>query len=333
MNEPIRLRSVEFRREREAAWRALETIVDQVEKQGLRTLSAEQMTSLPMLYRTALSSLSVARAISLDRNVVEYLESLCARAWSAVYGGKTRLRDALSAFFTHVLPQTVRAHRWHVLLSALFLAVGTVAGLLIVLGDSDRFYSFVDAAYAGGRGPSASTESLRGVLYDDGESAADRLGAFASFLFTHNARIGILAFGLGFLAGIPVFFLLLMNGLLLGAFAALYHQRGLSFEFWGWVLPHGVTELLAVVLCGAGGLALGQALLFPGRHTRLGNLARRGREAAVIVMGAVVMLFFAGLIEGVFRQTVQHDGARYLMALATALLWAAYFGRVGRARR
>jgi len=62
---------------------------------------------------------------------------------------------------------------------------------------------------------------------------------------------------------IPVFLLLFLNGLTLGAFSALFASRGLAGDFWGWVLPHGLTELLAVVLC-AGGLVLAQALLFPG---------------------------------------------------------------------
>ena len=51
---------------------------------------------LPGLHRAALSSLSVARAISLDRNVVEYLEMLATRAHFAVYGTKRHLREAVA---------------------------------------------------------------------------------------------------------------------------------------------------------------------------------------------------------------------------------------------
>jgi len=70
-----------------------------------------------------------------------------------------------------------------------------------------------------------------------------------------------MAFALGFLAGIPTLILLLQNGLMLGAFAALYASRGLSWDLWGWLLPHGVTELLAVILCGAGGFMLAHAIV------------------------------------------------------------------------
>ena len=73
-----------------------------------------------------------------------------------------------------------------------------------------------------------------------------------------------------------------------------------------------------------------EALLFPGRHTRLRNLGLRGRDAGVVVLGAVVMLLLAGLVEGVFRQTVHSVEIRLLVAALTALGWTAYFTSAGR---
>lgn len=328
----MKLRSLEFRREREQAWSELESLLDQIDKRGLASLTAEDLSRLPMLYRGALSALSVARAISLDRNVVEYLEALTARAYYHVYGARRHLRETLSAFFLERLPRTVRELRGPLLLAALFMLAGFAVGFLATLGDMDRFFSFMSPGMSMGRDPSASTETLRSTLYDAGGGAKDRLAAFASFLFTHNARIGILAFALGFAAGLPVFLLLFINGLSLGAFAALFHARGLSVELWAWLLPHGVTELLAVVLCGAAGLAIARSLLFPGRHTRLANLAIEGRRAAMLVVGCVSLFFIAGLIEGIFRQTVHDVGVRYAVAAGTAALWIVYFGWVGRRR-
>jgi uncharacterized membrane protein SpoIIM required for sporulation len=329
--QSVSLKSFEFRREREATWEELERLIELVDKRGLRALTAEQLTRLPSLYRSTLSSLSVARSISLDRNLLEYLESLAARGYFAVYGTRRHLIETFRDFFAWRFPAQVRRFRWHVAVAALFLALGALAGFLITVDNPDRFYTFVDPAYADDRGPAASTAELRSALYDRGD-VGDALATFASFLFTHNARIGMLAFAVGFLAGLPVFLLLFQNGLLLGAFGALYQSRGLSVDFWGWVLPHGVTELLAVILCGGAGLVLAQALVFPGRSTRLRNLAAAGRRAAVIVIGAVVLFFIAGLIEGIFRQTVQSVPVRYAVAVATAAFWIYYFGWVGRRR-
>lgn len=330
--QALKLKSVEFRREREASWRELEELVSRVEKKGVRALAAAELARLPMLYRSALSSLSVARSISLDRNVVDYLESLTGRSYFCVYGTKRHLRDAIGDFFTHRFPASVRRFRWHIAVAGLALFLGALTAGVLVAGDQDKFYTFVSADYAQERGPASSTSELRDILYDDGGGAVERLTSFATFLFTHNARIGMLSFAVGFIAGVPVFLLMFLNGLTLGAFAALYHGRGLSVDFWGWVLPHGVTELSAIVLCGGGGLALAHALVFPGRHTRLRNLAIVGRDAAVLVLGAVFMLLCAGLIEGIFRQSVQSVPVRYAVALTTAVLWLFYFVRVGRGR-
>jgi hypothetical protein len=44
------------------------------------------------------------------------------------------------------------------------------------------------------------------------------------------------------------------------------------------------------------------------------------------------MLFVAGIIEGIFRQTVTDIYVRYGVAIGTGLVWAFYFGFVGRAR-
>ena len=326
------LKSAQFRKEREASWRELEHLVTLVEKSGVKALSARQLNRLPSLYRSAVSSLSVARAISLDKNLLTYLTALVGRAYIAIYGTKRRARHLVADFLVYRFPTAVRKNVWFVVASLLILTLGVVTGHVLTDVDPERYYSFVPVEMASGRTPAASTESLRGVLYDSGGGVLSSLGFFATYLFTHNAKIGLMAFALGFAAGAPVLYLLFYNGLILGAMASLYASRGLGFEFWAWVMPHGVTELGAVVLCGGAGLVLGWSLLFPGPHTRFQNLALRGREAAVIAIGCVGMFLLAGLIEGFFRQIVHSVTIRWAVAGTTLLFWLWYFLFLGRRR-
>lgn len=326
-----RLKSAAFRAEREGSWRELEQLVGRLEKGGLRALAPAELARLPALYRGALSSLSVARAISLDRNALDYLESLCARAYLAVYGTRRHLKEALADFALRRFPRAVRAHGGHLAVAVALMAIGTGVGFRLTTADPDRFYAFVDAAYAQGRGPASTTESLREVLYAK-EEASKLLKTFAMFLFQHNARIGLLAFAVGFAGAVPSALLLFTNGLILGAFGALYAGRGLSLDFWGWILPHGIPELTAVALCGAAGLALGQALLFPGQEQRLAGLARRGREASVVALGAVGLFFVAALIEGIFRQLVHSVPVRYAVAFGVAAVLFSWLATAGRER-
>ncbi len=326
------LKSYEFRREREPAWRELEALLGRSERSDVTQLSATDLARLPVLHRAALSSLSVARAISLDRNVVAYLEGLCARAYGVVYAARRPVLEAVLDFLRTRLPRAVRAHRGPLLFAFVAMLLGLGAGWALCATDPERYYAFVPEGLAGGRDPAASTAFLERGLYHT-EDDAGALAFFASFLFQHNAQIGILCFALGFLAGLPTFLLLFSNGLMLGAIAWLYDTRGLSLDLWGWLLPHGVPELTAIALCGAAGLLVARHLLFPGRLGRLESLAVHGREAGVLVLGAVLLLFGAGFVEGVLRQTITSVPVRYFMATCGLAALVAWFGLCGRERR
>ena len=95
----IVLKSSEFRKGRAEGWLELERLVTRVERQGIRRLSLDELQRLPILYRAALSSLSVARTIVLDRNLLLYLETLSIRAFLAVYGPRANPITGLRAFF------------------------------------------------------------------------------------------------------------------------------------------------------------------------------------------------------------------------------------------
>ena len=326
----FKLKSTQFRRERVESWRELEKLLSRVDKKGLRGLKHAELMRLPTLYRGAVSSLSVARAISLDRNLLEYLTNLTSRAYVVVYSSKKRPRDAVVDFLTRSWPRAVRRYWPYLAASVAILLLGALCGYALTAVDPERYYSFVPEEAAQGRTPATPTEELREVLYDTDDTPLATLNAFAAFLFTHNAKIGILCFALGFAAGAPTVLLLFFNGLIFGAMTALYASRGLGSEFLAWVLPHGVTELLAVCLCGAAGLVFGAAVVFPGRHSRLAGIARRGRRVGQVVIGAVVMLFLAALLEGFFRQLVLHEGVRWTVAALTAMAWAFFYSLCGR---
>ena len=332
MSRPVfELRSYAFRREREESWKELEKLVAAASS-GVRGMSAKDLARLPVLYRAAVSSLSVARAISLDRNLVEYLESLVSRAYFVVYGPKRRVRDVFLEFVFVAFPKAVREIRWYLLIVSLTLFVGYLIAYRQVVADEENFYQYVEEALASGRGPESSREELRDVLFAGEEQGADELSAFSGFLFKHNSGVGLLAFATGFLGGVPSELLIFQTGGMLGAFAAIHSNRNLDVELWSWLLPHGVTEILAILLCGAAGLLIGRAVLFPGRIGRLEAFARSGRRAGMVVLGSFILFAVAGVLEGVFRQRVQSIPIRYAVATFTAIFWTFYFVRCGRER-
>jgi len=328
------LKSTEFRKGREDGWRELETLVAHVERRGARSLSLYELQRLPVLYRAALSSLSVARTIALDRNLLLYLENLVLRAFLVVYGPRISPLEGMRTFFRFDLPAAVRAARWHIVIATLALLVGVAAGFMLTLQDEGWLSSLIPAGLAGGRGAA----STRAELYDKelfapSPGAVEAFGVFANVLFSHNTLVGVMTFGLGLAVGIPTLMLNVYQGLILGAFLALHYNRDLTVDFLGWISIHGTTELGALILLAAGGLVIAEKILFPGRYARIDNLALHGRQAAQIAAGAVLMLFVAAILEGGFRQLVASTPARFAIGIGMGALWIAYFSLCGRARQ
>jgi len=60
---------------------------------------------------------------------------------------------------------------------------------------------------------------------------------------------------------------------------------------------HGTLEISAIIIAGAGGLALGNGWLFPGTYSR-GYAFRQGAKRGLkIVIGTVPVFVFAGFVE------------------------------------
>jgi uncharacterized membrane protein SpoIIM required for sporulation len=321
MNAPADSRA--FRAAREADWRRLDDILTRAERKSVRVLPDEDLLALPVLYRGALSSLSVARETSLDHALVSYLEGLCARAYFFVYGVRTSPRERLIAFFARDWPAAVCALWKETLISLALTVVGALAGYLLVAADSSWYASFVPPELAGGRDFSASSEFLRDTLYHP--TGASGLGFFSTFLFTHNSQVTIMCFALGFAFAVPTAMLLVYNGAMLGAILALYISHGLGVGIGGWLIIHGSTEMFAIMLGGGAGIRFGWSIVFAGVATRLDAAASAGRTAATAMAGVVVMLLTAGLLEGYGRQLVTSDIARYAIGLTMLAWWLGFY--------
>jgi uncharacterized membrane protein SpoIIM required for sporulation len=322
-----------FRAEREADWARLEELLHRAEGGSVKRLSDEDLLELPILYRSALSALSVARATSLDMALIAYLEGLCTRAYFFVYGVRTSFGQRAMSFFAEDWPTAIRTLWRETLIAIALMLAGTLAAYLLVSNDPNWFSAIIPAELAGDRGPDATTEALRATLYDDGGESP--LGVFATYLFTHNSQVSIFAFALGFAFGVPTALLMVYNGAILGAMIALFTGNGLGFELGGWLLIHGSTELFAITLAGAAGLHIGTKVMFPGMETRLAAARNAGRTAATAMIGVILMLVFAGLLEGFGRQLITDDWTRYAIAALMITVWCTYFyiPRLGNGQR
>jgi uncharacterized membrane protein SpoIIM required for sporulation len=322
--EAASLRSDRFRLERETDWRRLESIVVSLEKGRLRRIPDEDLLALPVLYRQAASSLAVARETSLDAGTLGYLESLVRRAWFQVYGPRTSLLGWLRRFLGGGWSAAVRSIWMEICIALAAMIAGTAVGWLLVARDSDWYYALVPGEFADSRRPGATREQLLEALSGT-HGQAEGLTVFATYLFSNNTGVSVLAFALGFAFGVPTLLLLVYNMATLGAMLWVFVNAGLGWQFAAWLSVHGTTELSAILLAGAAGLHVGRSMAFPGQRSVLAAASASGRRAAQVMAGVVLMLVVAGLLEAFARQLVEDPIGRGAIGVTMAVLWLAYF--------
>ena len=174
------------------------------------------------------------------------------------------------------------------------------------------------------------SDYLRSTIYGDEGGDGDELGAFASFLFANNTQVAILTFAVGIFLAVPSFLLTFYNGLLLGAFYAMFASKGLGYDLFAWLSIHGVTEMSAICFACAGGARLGLCVLMPGDRTRRDALNHHGRDAVKLVLLAGFMLVFAAFIEGFLRQLIQDPAWRLTIGWGLGAVWLAWLMLSGR---
>ncbi|MDR1081669.1 MAG: stage II sporulation protein M [Deltaproteobacteria bacterium] len=324
------LRSARFRKGREESWTRLEALLAKMDRKGARSLSAGEALELPGLYQVSVSSLSLARNLILDRRLLAYLENLSFRAYIAVYGPRETLREVFRRFVSRDFPNAVRGVGIHVLASFVLMLSGFVSGYMLVNDDLNNFHEIVPRHF-GTVSPSDSRQYiLDEEIFAEWPGFADTFVHFANFLFRHNSKVALLCFTLSFALGVPTAALLFSNGKLMGAMVSLHVQKDLALPFIAWLSIHGVTEILAILLTAAAGLSVAQAIVLPGALPRKLAVARAGMRAGMVVLGAVMMLFIASILEGGFRQLISFTAGRVFFAFFTAIFWFWYFTCRGR---
>jgi uncharacterized membrane protein SpoIIM required for sporulation len=137
--------------------------------------------------------------------------------------------------------------------------------------------------------------------------------------------VAILAFGGGIVLGLFSVYVLVTNGLIVGAVLGLAAHYDMGQSLLGFMSGHGVIELSVIFIASGAGLQLGWALLNPGRYSRRDALGLAARRAVILVISAVPLLIIAGTIEGLFSPSTAIPFSTHVaMGLFTGVLLYAY---------
>lgn len=310
----------QFIEDRSPTWRELEDLL-RIDRPLFRR-PPDQISTFVRLYRELCTDRMRAASLGASPTQIHYLDTLTSKAHSALYHtGLTGGRKGL--WLLYAFPQAFRrnfsAFQLSTLLFLLPFAVGFIRSL-----DSSTFAAEVL--------PLETMEAMtEAYAKDPSDGRAPGQNAFmAGFYVWNNVGIAFRCFATGILFGLGSAFFLIYNGAVTGAVFGHVIRTGGGLNILTFVSGHAPFELSAIMISGAAGLVMGDALLDPKGLTRLGSLWARRSEILALVLGAAVLLLFAAGIEGFFSPSGLSPRTKWAVGGALFVALYAYLGLFGR---
>lgn len=265
--------------------------------------------------------LSYSRTFYPNRSVRVYLNGLAQRIFSSIYKGKKKTdANRFKRFWLEEIPQLVYESR-----TEFFLAFGLFA-LSMIIGVVSSIYDpeFVRHILGDGYVDMTIDNIEKGdpmAVYKDREAFGMSLGITAN-----NIWVAFLTFIMGVFYAIGTVWILIQNGIMVGAFQYFFVQEGLFQESFLTIWTHGTLEISAIVIAGAAGLTMGRGLVFPGTYSRTKAFQLSARRGLKIYLALVPVFLMAGFIEGYLtRQTDTPDAIRLGFILVCLAFILGYF--------
>lgn len=313
-----------FVERRRPDWVRLAEILERASKVKLRGLSREELLDLGKLYRRVASDLSFAKSGSANDDLILYLNDLAGRAHGYLYADTPRQTgQSIIAFLLRGFPILFRKHKRFIAMASALMLLGAVCAGIVVSMHPWAANVFIPEQF---RHDDSSGKTSKPVGSENPIPAT-----FSSELMVNNIRASLLAFVGGVTFGLLTVWILLSNGMVLGAFMV-HAPPGLRnpVEMAAFLLPHGCLELTAICIAAGAGLMLGWALIAPGNLTRFDSLRRASKSALPLFGGVVAMLIIAGCIESFVARSALPRSLKLTVAATTAIAMIAYFGFAGK---
>jgi uncharacterized membrane protein SpoIIM required for sporulation len=281
-------------------WAELEKMLNRLEASPDEQLPLAQVQRFHLLYERTAADLARITTYSSEPETRRFLENLVARAYGEIHETREKQRRFFPLqWFFKTWPQTFRRHIRAFYLSVAITIAGCAFGGLAIAFDPDAkpvlmpfSHLLQDPAKRVAEEENASGDRLEG-----------RKTSFSAQLMTHNTKVSIFTLALGMTWGIGTMIMLFYNGVILGAVAVDYIHAGETKFLLGWLMPHGVVEIPAILIAGQAGLMLAFALIGRGSRATLRTRLREiSGDVSTLIFGVGLMLVWAGFIEAFLSQ-------------------------------
>lgn len=307
-------------------WTALDKSIEWLEANPDARLTLREVENLHVLYQRA--SADLARVP--EGELKKYLEWLVSRAYAEIHEARERKKFRPWRWVTEEYPRTFRRH-WKAFQLAVVLTVGGVAFGAVALRIDPEAKSVIMPFEALQGSPAERVAKER---RDAGRHMEGQKSTFSAQLMTHNTQVALTTLALGMTFGFGTIVLLFYNGVILGAVGFDYVHAGQAVFLMGWLLPHGVIEIPAILVGGQAGLVIAYALVGWGsRISRSARLRAVSRDVVTLAGGAAMMLVWAGIVESFlsqYHEPVISYGTKITFGLVEAVLLTSYLAFAGR---
>ncbi len=287
-------------------WTELEALITSLHKK--RDLSSEKLERFQRLYQKATQHLSYSQTYYPHEETTGYLNDLVGKAHNMLYQDQVSSLQQLKQFFGSSFVQLFTEQWKAVLIAMALFMLGGIGAFLSVMHDPMHMYAILPEQIATAIDP----ERIGG----DG---AVNSPVMSASIMSNNIRVAILAFASGITFGILTVYLLIYNGIIVGALAAFFWHYGRSYDFWAYIVPHGIIELTAIFIAGGAGLLMGYKLLVPGDRPRSYQLKQQAIRSVKLFLGTIPLFVIAGIIEGFITPAPISLEAKYVFAFATLI--------------
>ena len=314
------MKEVAFIRQNIDKWRGTEVL--------LKTLSTRTPDELADAYVEVTSDLAFSQSHYPRSRITLYLNGLASSLHQAIYRNRRERWTRIITFWTREVPATMWRERRCLLASFLIFAISMAIGAVSQWHDMEFARLIMGDGYV-----DMTLENIRNgtpmAVYNGGEELPMFFG-----ITMNNIYVSFLVFAGGVLTSFMTGYLLMQNGIMLGAFQAFLFQHGIYAESLLAVWLHGTLEISAIIVAGAGGLAIGNGWLFPGTYPRMTSFRMGARRGLKIVVGTVPLFIVAGFIESFFtRHTEWNDMLRLAVILCSLTFIVWYYIYLPRKRR
>ena len=242
-------------------------------------------------YRLLAHDLAEARRVMPGTAPHEYLELAYAQTHATLHKPGWNLGHDLLTLFSTEIPEIVRRLRPYILWSSVLFLLTIAAGYLLV-----RAYPGLIALFAS---PELIASVSKGRLWTEGLLNVVPSSVLSLQILANNVVVSLVAWCAGFLFGLGTFYILGLNGMMLGAVFAFSALHGLGGSLFRFIVPHGLVEISVMCLSGAAGAAVGEALIRPTRGTtRAESFRAAAAESGKLLSACLLLLVGSGFIEG-----------------------------------